>query len=181
MDERARRALEQGRSMVARQKAREDADMQIPSGDGKKFTRAERVVMDMTSNPRKNVELLQAAFDAEVAERAGTAEKVKELEDALREAGEKLVDATEQLEAARGQAATYLQERNDALDRLQAIDTAKAAEVPAVTGSAPAPEAPPAGDEPAGQPPTETPNESESAPAPGAEQDKGEFAPAGTE
>ena len=75
--------------MVARQKAREDADMQIPSGDGRKFTRAERVVMDMTSNPQKNVELLQAAFDAEVAERAGPAEKVKELEDALREAGEK--------------------------------------------------------------------------------------------
>lgn len=71
------KALEQGRTAIARQKEREEADMSIGVGEGARITRAEQVVLDMTHHPLKDRALIQAAIDAEVNEAVATARQLE--------------------------------------------------------------------------------------------------------
>lgn len=99
MSDQAKRALEQGRAMVARQKEREAADMQIPSGEGRVFSPAEQAVMDLTSDPKKNVAIVQKAIDDALASHVDPEKAL--MEQGLREASQKIETLQGELQAAR--------------------------------------------------------------------------------
>lgn len=107
MSDQAKRALERGRSMVAREKEREEAHMApigVGDGAGKTMTVAEKAVLDLLSNPLHNLKVIENAIEQAIIERgdlainASTASlqaEIKTLEKALREASEQLQAARE--------------------------------------------------------------------------------------